>query len=87
MSTDHIESKVAEYIVNDSLQGNSAGFHNDTDLLSIAALDSVSLVQLVMFLEATFEIEIDPGELNPSNLRSVNAISKMVRDILFRTQD
>jgi len=84
MSTADIEKTIGDYIIADSLQGNGDGFNYDVDLLAVAVIDSVSLVQLVVFLETTFQIEIDPGDLNPSNLRTVNAISDMVRRLLSK---
>ena len=76
---DRVEAVVGSYIVRVALQGDSAGFDYDTDLIAIAAIDSLTVVELFEFLESSFEIEISPDEVNPENLVSIRAIAAMVR--------
>jgi len=51
---------------------------DDTDLLAEGVLDSVTLVQLIMHLEQTFDIRIDLADLEIDDLRSVRSIASLV---------
>jgi acyl carrier protein len=51
---------------------------DDTDLLAEGVLDSVTLVQLIMHLEQTFDIRIELADLEIDDLRSVRSIAALV---------
>ena len=51
---------------------------DDTDLLAEGVLDSVTLVQLIMHLEQTFDIRIELADLEIDDLRSVRSIAAFV---------
>jgi acyl carrier protein len=51
---------------------------DDTDLLAEGVLDSVTLVQLIMHLEQTFDIRIELADLEIDDLRSVVSIAALV---------
>ena len=79
IETTTIEEQIGVFLVQEALQGDATGFDLDTNLIQIAAIDSMSMISLVAFLEETFEIDIGPHELSPDNLTSVRTISAMVR--------
>jgi acyl carrier protein len=54
---------------------------DDTDLLAEGVLDSVTLVQLIMHLEQTFDIRIELADLEIDDLRSVRSIAALVRKL------
>lgn len=54
---------------------------DDTDLLAEGVLDSVTLVQLIMYLEQTFDIRVDLADLEIDDLRSVESIAGLVRKL------
>ena len=45
------------------------------DLFETGVLDSLAFVDLVMYLEAQFDIRITAGEMEPDNFRSVAKIA------------
>ena len=47
-------------------------FANDESFLRSGTVDSTGMLELVMFVESTFDIEIDDSELVPENLDSVD---------------
>jgi acyl carrier protein len=51
----------------------------ETPLLESGILDSLSLLQLVVFLEETFGITVGDTELLPQNFETVNAICAYLR--------
>ena len=50
----------------------------DTDLLESGRLDSLQVMDLVCFLESRFQVQMQPADINPDNLRSVSRIAKYV---------
>jgi acyl carrier protein len=51
----------------------------DTDLLASGKLDSLLVMDLVCFLEARFQIRMQPTDINPDNLRSVRRLANYLR--------
>jgi acyl carrier protein len=52
---------------------------DDTSLLESGILDSLSLLQLVVFLEEHFGITVGDADLLPENFASVNTICAYLR--------
>jgi len=46
----------------------------DEDLLRSGVIDSMALMDLVLFLEKTFGIEVEEEDLVPENFQSLNSI-------------
>ena len=68
---EHIQS---EYLLHD----DSEHLTNDTSLIEQGIIDSMGIFRLVAFLHETFEIEIDPEEIQPSNFKTVQTIAELV---------
>lgn len=52
----------------------------DTDLIAANVIDSLSLIQLITFLERSLQIKIEDTEVNPDNFQSVAAILKFLKE-------
>lgn len=50
----------------------------DVDLLDEQILDSFSIVQVAMFIQEHFDIELEAEDLNRENLASLNSIMALV---------
>lgn len=59
----------------------SADFPFDTslNLLETGILDSTAVVELVLWLEETFELEIDPEALTSDNFQTLDAMVDFIR--------
>jgi acyl carrier protein len=75
-----IQSKVRAFIVDNFLLGTTEGFDFDdeTELVDAGVMDSTAAMELVAFLETTFNIVVDEDEIIPENLNSVNYITDFV---------
>ena len=51
---------------------------DDASLLNLGVIDSTGVLELVLFLEETFELTILDDELVPENLDSVQRIAELV---------
>ncbi len=70
-----IKNKVVNILceVNPKIQDNI-----ETDLLESGILDSFEIVNIVMELEMSFGIEIEPEDIAPDNFKTVGAIVKLI---------
>ncbi|RLG54678.1 MAG: acyl carrier protein [Candidatus Hydrothermarchaeota archaeon] len=72
---DSIEKKVREFIRENFLMGEDDGsIGPDDSLLDNGIIDSTGILELVAFLEETFEIEVKDEELVPENLDTISFI-------------
>ena len=55
-----------------------AGFGDEADFFE-AGLDSMGVMQLVMFLEERFGKKVEPAELSRANFRSGDALVALVK--------
>ena len=65
---------VKEFIVENFLFGEEDQVEIDTDFFEKGIIDSTGVIELVSFMEETFEISIDDEELIPENLSSLKNI-------------
>lgn len=77
MQLDSIRSQIREYIVNDILF-HSVEIEGDTSLLGEGILDSTGGLEMVLFLEAHFGIDVEEDDVVPDNFDSLNALSAFV---------
>jgi acyl carrier protein len=75
---ERIRESIHQYIVSTWLSGDERGFDDDTDLLSAGILDSFSTLSITAYLEQSFQARLEPSDMNPENLRSVNALARIV---------
>jgi len=75
---ERIRASIHQYIVSTWLSGDERGFDDNTDLLSAGILDSFSTLSITAYLEQNFQARLEPADMNPENLRSVNALTRIV---------
>jgi acyl carrier protein len=78
----NITQTVMGYVVSVLLDGDGRDFTPDVDLIESRILDSFSALQLVTFLNTTFEMSVPLSKVNATNLRTVAAIAKLVGCLL-----
>ena len=69
---------VREYIVDTFLFGEASELQGNTSLLDTGIIDSTGVLELVSFLENTYDLTVEDDELLPENLDSLDAISAYV---------
>ena len=72
------EQQVRGYLVDNFLFGDDGGLTSSQSLLASGVIDSTGVMELVMFLQKTFEIEIADQDLVPDNLDTIENISRFV---------
>lgn len=65
---------VKEFIIENFLFGEEEQLKPETDFFDKGIIDSTGVIELVSFLEETFNISVDDEELIPENLSSLKNI-------------
>ena len=74
-----IKSDVKKFIMDNFMMGRDPDELTDSgSLLEMNIIDSTGVLELVGFLEETFEITIEDDELVPENLDSINRIADFI---------
>jgi len=71
--------KVREFVVDNFLLGESKRLSDETSFLESGIIDSTGILELVGFLEETYNIKVNDEELVPENLDSLVHIEAFLR--------
>ena len=66
--------KVREFILENFLFGSDEGLKDEVSFLDEGIIDSTGILELVSFLEETFDIAVEDEELIPENLDSIKNV-------------
>ena len=66
--------KTRAFVIENYLFGEEGKLGNDDSFLESGIIDSTGVLELVRFLEATFDIKVADEELIPDNLDSISKI-------------
>ena len=66
---------VKRFIVENFLFGNDEKLKNDTSFLDSDIIDSTGILELIAFMEETYDLSIEDAEMLPENFDSLNNIS------------
>lgn len=78
MNEEETKNKIKEYIENDLRKGFQLDLDHDTLLVEKAILNSIILIDLVLFLEGEFDVKIHPSEVTRQNFKSINSIVELM---------
>jgi len=74
-----IVDDIRTFMANQLSIPNAKELDPETALVREGIIDSIEVMQIVMFIEGRFGIEIDETEILPANFRSLNAMGAYVR--------
>lgn len=70
---------VKEFIIENFLFGEEEQLKLDTDFFEKGIIDSTGVIEIVSFLEETFNVSVEDDELIPENLSSLNNIDAFLK--------
>ncbi len=73
-----VKTLIKGHILNEIIQNGDLQIGDDTPLIDEGYLTSLQAVELVMFLEEQFQVEIDPIEVDEENFRDLTSITELV---------
>ena len=77
-----VKTLIKDHILNEILQRRDLHLDDDTALIDEGYVASLQAIELVMFLEQQFQIEIVPEEVNVQDFHSLNTIAGLVESKL-----
>lgn len=70
-----------QYIIQEFVpEGLAAEITDDMDLIQNGILDSLAVLKLVAFVEDSYDVALEPEEIDPENLKSIAAISALITE-------
>lgn len=72
------ETRVERFIIDELLLGSRSELEFEEELITSRILDSLALLRLISFIEESFGVTIEDGELLPDNFRTIAAIKSMI---------
>lgn len=78
-----VEEKIRDYIAQNILFANKGYPYDDNvSFLDNGIVDSVNVMELVMFVEETFHIKVKDDDIVPDNFDSVECLANYVKSLL-----
>jgi len=78
MNKNESKEKIKQYIQDDLRKGFPLDLDYETLLVEKAILNSILLIDLVLFLEREFDVRIHPSEVTRQNFKSINTIVELM---------
>ena len=79
MDENTVLKEIREYVVENFLLGDEEDEFSDSEsFLESGLIDSTGILEVIAFLEETYEIAIDDEEMIPENLDSVDRVARFV---------
>ena len=76
--TNELIAQLAAFIASEILHQSDQVIEPDAALISSGLIDSLSLVDLSLFIEDTFGVQIDDTELNVDSFDSLDQLSSLI---------
>ena len=75
-----IEAQIRDYLTENVLFSDGPfGYDDNASFLEEGIIDSVAIMDIVMFVEETFTITIEDHEIIPDHFYSVNRLASYIR--------
>jgi acyl carrier protein len=75
-----IEAQIRKYVAQNLLFSDDGfGYDDDDSFLQEGIVDSVGVLELVLFVEETFGAAVDDQEITPDNFDSVTKLANYIR--------
>jgi len=79
-----IHEKIRVFIAKNLLfSDNGFGYSDDASFLQEGIVDSVGVMELILFVEETFGLTVDDNDITPDNFDSVNKLANFVQTHLL----
>ena len=76
------KGKIVDFIISNFPKARECKTFDDVSLLEEGIIDSVGVLELILFLEETFAFSVEDEEIIPDNLDSVNKLGIYVQSKL-----
>lgn len=74
-----IKQQVRQFILDNFMMGGKAEIPDDASFIDRHIIDSTGFLELISFVEQSFDIRINDEDMVPENLDSLNNIERFVQ--------
>jgi len=78
------KAEIREFIVENFLFGDGKDFNDDTNVFDKGIVDSTGVLEILCYIEETYDIVIDDDDITISNFSSLNNISNYIQNRLSK---
>ncbi len=78
LSLDHVQQPIKGYMQERFPALQRLDLDSATELLQSNAIDSLGLLELIAYIEETFDVALDDDDLSPENFDSIDRIARLV---------
>ena len=71
--------QVRDFVVSNFLFGEAGSLQDDTSFLDSGIIDSTGMLEMIMFLENGCGVKVEPEEMVPENLDSINRVVQFLK--------
>jgi len=71
--------EVRDFVVSNFLFGEAGSLQDDTSFLDSGIIDSTGMLEMIMFLENTCGVKVEPEEMVPENLDTINRVVQFLK--------
>jgi len=69
-----VEKSLKEFLYEEHLAEEFSNLSNEESLLKLGIIDSVKMLDLIMFIEQNYNIKVDEDDMTPDNFDTIDAI-------------
>jgi acyl carrier protein len=73
-----VVESLRQFVIDNFLFGQTEGFGDDSSFLEDGIVNSTGMLELILFVEETYNIQVEDSELLPENLDSITKLTKFV---------
>ena len=66
-----IKNLVRKFLLDNFVMGSNIVINDDTSFMAAHILDSTGFIELILFIEETFDVKVDDAEMLPENFDSL----------------
>ncbi len=77
-----MRQELRKFIIDNYLFGQKLDFSDDDSFQDKGIIDSTGVMELVAFLEETYQVQIEDEELLPENLDSISSMTRFLDEKL-----
>jgi acyl carrier protein len=74
-----VEQKIRDYVQQNFLFGNPLTYSDEDSFLKLGIIDSTGVLELIGFVQETFDFTIEDEDIVPENLDSVRNLANFIR--------
>jgi acyl carrier protein len=73
-----VRQRVRDFVSQNFYVPDTAALDDEASLLQQGVVDSTGILEVILFLEETFDIRVEDSEITPQNMDSVSRIAAFV---------